>query len=43
MERMTEHITNIILEIALLYTEIIIKANNLVKVHLSQPFKLSLD
>ena len=35
MERTTEHITNLILEIALLKTEIDIKVNNLVKVHLN--------
>ena len=34
MKRMTEHITNMISEIALLNTEININFNNLVKVHL---------
>ena len=36
MERMTEHVTNLILEIALLNTEIDIKVNNLVKVDLNE-------
>ena len=36
MERMTEHITNLILEISLLNTEIDIKVKNLVKVHLNE-------
>ena len=36
MKRMTEHITNLITEIALLNTEINIKVNNLVKVHLNE-------
>ena len=35
MKRMTEHITNLITEIALLNTEINIKVNNLVKIHLN--------
>ena len=34
MKRMTEHITNLITEIALLNTGINIKVNNLVKIHL---------
>ena len=42
MERTTEHITNIILEIALLKTEIDIKVNNLVKVHLNELEELRL-
>ena len=42
MERTTEHITNIILEIALLNTEIDIKVNNLVKVHLNELEELRL-
>ena len=36
MERLTEHIINLILEIALLNTEIYIKVNNLEKVHLNK-------
>ena len=36
MKRMTEHITNLITEIALLNTEIYIKVKNLVKVHLNE-------
>ena len=35
-KRMTEHITNLITEIALLNPEINIKVNNLVKVHLNE-------
>ena len=42
MERMTEHITNLILEIALLNTEIDIKVNYLVKVHLNELEELRL-
>ena len=33
---MTEHITDLIAKIALLNTEIIIKDNNLVKIHLNE-------
>ena len=36
MKRMTEHITNLITETALLNTEINIKAKNIVKVHLNE-------
>ena len=36
MERITEHIVDLILEIALLNTEIDIKVNNLVKVHFTK-------
>ena len=42
MERTTEHITNLILEIALLKTEIDTKVNNLVKVHLNELEELRL-
>ena len=42
MERTTEHITNLILEIALLNTEIDIKVNNFVKVHLNELEELRL-
>ena len=42
MERTTDHITNLILEIALLNTEIDIKVNNLVKVHLNELEELRL-
>ena len=36
MKRMTEHITNLMTEIALLSTEININGNNLMKVHLNE-------
>ena len=42
MKRMTEHITNLITEIALLNTEINIKVKNLVKVHLNELAELIL-
>ena len=42
MERTTEHITNLILEIALLNTDIDIKVNNLVKVYLNELEELRL-
>ena len=43
MKRTTENITNLILEIALLNTEIDIKVNNLVKVHLNELEELRLQ
>ena len=42
MERMTEHVTNLILEIASLNTEIDIKVSNLLKVHLNELEELRL-
>ena len=42
MKRMTEHITNLMTEIALLSTEININGNNLMKVHLNELDKLIL-
>ena len=36
MERITEHIVNLILQIALLNTKIDIKVNNLVKIHFNK-------
>ena len=42
MKNKTEHITNLILEIALLNTDINININNLVKVHLNELDKLRL-